>query len=600
VIRFDGRPVARLLGAVFGLCLFAEPSSGQIFTKITKGPIVTHNQQSTGAAWVDYDLDGDLDLLVTNLEEQVNRLYQNQGDGTFIRVTDMGIVVDGGNSYAATWADYDNDGDPDAFVANGGAQDNFLYDNNGDGTFTTISAGILVNDDGNSLGCAWADYDRDGDVDLFVANHGGNNGLYRNDGGGAFTKDTTSAVVTDGEDSVMGAWADYDGDNDLDLFVPNGFFAQGHNSLYENNGDGTFTKVTAGPVVTDSLTSVGGSWGDYDNDGDLDLFVTNAGASENNSLYRNEGSGSFVAITTGDIVNDGGLSVGSGWGDYDNDGDLDLFVANAINQSNFLYENNHDGTFTKVTSGDVVTEPGHSFGCAWGDYDNNGFLDLVVTNGGVHSRQTNLRYRNNGNANNWIHIECLGFLSNRSAIGTKVRVKTTEWQMREVTSQTGCFSQNSLIVEFGLGSASVDSLVIEWPSGCVQTFEDFPQINQLVQVAEPLLHCLPVGIDERVDLPPGGVRLAQNYPNPFRPATRIPYSLSRSTRVTLGIYTVQGREVVRLLDGRQPSGQHSVVWNGTDARGNAVSSGIYLYRLVAKDETSEVTVTDSKRLVLLR
>jgi hypothetical protein len=347
---------------------------------------------------------------------------------------------------------------------------------------------------------------------------------------------------------------------------------------------------------------VGASWGDYDNDGDLDLFVGNAGANENNSLYRNDGGGSFGAITTGDIVNDGGHTVGSCWGDYNNDGDLDLFVANAIAQVNYLYQNNGDGTFTKITSGDIVTEPSHSFGCAWGDYNNDGSLDLMVANGGVHSRRTNLLYQNNGNANNWIHFQCVGTSSNEDAIGAKVRVKTTEWQMREVSSQSGCFSQNSLILEFGLGSAvSVDSVVVEWPSGLVERWggAEIPSVNQVVRVEENVGLGV-VGIEGWAGLAPGGIRLTQNYPNPFRPSTRIGYSLPHSAQITLGIYTVQGREVVRLVDGRRPAGQHGVVWNGTDARGDRVSSGVYYYRLVAKDETSGSTLTSSKRLVLLR
>jgi hypothetical protein len=159
-----------------------------------------------------------------------------------------------------------------------------------------------------------------------------------------------------------------------------------------------------------------------------------------------------------------------------------------------------------------------------------------------------------------------------------------------------------LILEFGLGSAvSVDSVVVEWPSGLVERWggAEIPSVNQVVRVEENVGLGV-VGIEGWAGLAPGGIRLTQNYPNPFRPSTRIGYSLPHSAQITLGIYTVQGREVVRLVDGRRPAGQHGVVWNGTDARGDRVSSGVYYYRLVAKDETSGSMLTSSKRLVLLR
>ena len=246
-----------------------------------------------------------------------------------------------------------------------------------------------------------------------------------------------------------------------------------------------FTAITTGPVVTSGGGSAGSSWGDYDNDGDLDLFVANSG---NNFLYTNNGGGSFTAITTGPVVTDGGISFSGSWGDYDNDGDLDLFVANSGN--NFLYANNGDGSFTAITTGVVVTSGGTSFGSSWGDYDNDGDLDLFVAN----FNQNNFLYANNGNANNWINLRLLGTHSNVSALGAKVHIKATlsgveMWQLSEISGQTGggYGGQNSLNAEFGLGDATiVDSIRIEWPRGIVWDTTNVA-VNQFMTTTEPVM-----------------------------------------------------------------------------------------------------------------
>ncbi|MBN1558737.1 VCBS repeat-containing protein, partial [candidate division KSB1 bacterium] len=452
------------------------------FTKITKGEIVNDVGRSTGCSWGDYDNDGDIDLVVANGNEN-NFLYNNNGDGSFTKITEGIIVNDGGNSNGCSWGDYDNDGDLDLFVANWNSwENNYLYSNNGDGTFTKITDGAIVNDGGSSAGCCWGDYDNDGDLDLFVTNiFGKNNLLYANNGDGTFTKITEGTIVNDGGDSRGCSWGDYDNDGDLDLFVANLYKSS---FLYANNGNGTFSKITEGDIVNDGGYSFGGSWGDYDNDGDLDLFVAHYSDAENNLLYTNNGDGTFTKIIEGVIVNDGGYSVGSSWGDYDNDGDVDLFVANEI-EDNFLYANNGDGTFTKITVGDIVNDDGISYGCGWADYDNDGDIDLFVA---THN-EDNFLYANNGNANNWINVKCVGSHSNISAIGAKVKVKVNiqgnpVWQLQEISGQTGYNAQNSLNAEFGLGDATiVDSIKIEWPLGTSQILTDIA-VNQFLTVTE--------------------------------------------------------------------------------------------------------------------
>ena len=217
--------------------------------------------------------------------------------------------------------------------------------------------------------------DNDGDLDLFVANIHAlildpNNFLYRNDGSGNFVKITNGPVVNDGGDSRSSGWGDFDNDGNLDLFVANGifennddFFEEENNFLYRNDGSGSFVKFTTGPVANDGGVSFGSSWGDFDNDGTLDLFVTNALG--NNFLYRNDQDTGFIKITSGPVANDGGSSFGSSWGDIDNDGDLDLFVAN-FGGNNFLYRNDQEVDFLKITNGPAVNDGGFSVGGSWG------------------------------------------------------------------------------------------------------------------------------------------------------------------------------------------------------------------------------------------
>jgi len=472
------------------LILISASLHGQTFTRVTEGDIVNDGGISFGAAWGDYDNDGDLDLFVANgayMTEQDNVLYQNNGDGTFTKIISGDIVNDGGRSTGSNWADYDNDDDLDLFVTNccGESPENILYQNNGDGTFTIIITGDIVTDIALSWSSSWGDYNNDGDLDLFVANVPSNNNfLYQNNADGTFAKITIGDIVNDGGDGTGSSWGDYDNDGDLDLFVTNG--SNENNFLYRNEGNDTFTKITAGDIVNDASWSESCSWADYDNDGDLDLFVTNA--NQSNALYTNNGDGTFTKVTTGDIVNDVGFALSAAWGDYDNDGDLDLFLANFDNLVNsFLYANNGDGTFTKITTGNIVNDQGVGTDASWIDYDNDGDLDLFV----VNWDQNNFLYANNGNLNNWIHFKLVGTHSNSSGIGAKVRLKATifgnsYWQMREISGETGRGGQNTLNAEFGLGDAEIiNEVSIEWPSGTTETFTDVV-VNQFMIIQENL------------------------------------------------------------------------------------------------------------------
>ena len=432
-------------------------------------------QDTRATAFGDYDGDGYVDMFVPNYQiDSVSFLYHNNGDGTFTKVTDANnpIVTDLAPSISGVWGDYDNDGDIDLFVANNIGYGNFLYRNEGNGTFVSILNDPIVNYTGYSHGAAWADYDNDGYLDMFIADFFSTrfNKLYHNNGDGTFTEIESSPVVTDASFSVSAVWGDYDNDNDQDLFVAN--TNDENNFLYRNNGDGTFTKVTTGIVVSDGGKSTGASWGDYDNDLDLDLFVANAGG-QSNFLYENNGDGTFTKITNSVITLNGGHSHGSAWGDMDNDGYIDLMVSNDQGENNNMFLNNGDGTFTAL-SNDVTIDGGKSFGIALADIDNDCDLDLHVSN---IIDEANTMYLNDLSAcNKKVCFTLVGTSANALAYGAKVKILATiggtpTWQMRELASLSGggLGGQNDSKIMFGVGDASqVDSVYVEWASGFVQ------------------------------------------------------------------------------------------------------------------------------------
>jgi hypothetical protein len=462
--------------------LVAHLAVGPAFFKQPTGAVATSSGAS-GGAWGDFNNDGLVDLYVASAGGSVSMLFTNAGNGTLIQDTGAGIGAGTASSWGCAWGDYDNDGWLDLLGSVYGGN-NYAFHNNGDGTLTKLNGDPMVNvGTGNNV--AWGDYDNDGFLDAYCA--GSQNLLFRNAGNSSFTKVTNSVAVLDGSGQGC-AWGDYDNDGFLDLFVTR---VNQPNLLYHNNRDGTFTRITGPPFSADVAISQGCSWGDYDNDGLLDLVVCNNNAG--NFLYHNEGNGRFSKATGSAITAITTASSGSAWADYDNDGFLDLFVA-VRGGLNLLFHNNGDGTFTPVSTGAIVNDSGTWIGAAWGDVNNDGFPDLFVGN----LQGNNALYVNSGNSNNWLCITCAGRVSNRAAIGAKVRVKATirnrtMWQMREISGGGGLASQNDLRALFGLGDATnVDIVRVEWPSGAVQQLTNVAP-RQFLTMKEPSrlkAHCL--------------------------------------------------------------------------------------------------------------
>ena len=525
---------------------------------------------SAGASWGDYDRDGYPDLFVSNTGNAPNNLFRNNGDGSFQQITAGAIVTDPGASFGASWGDANDDGWLDLFVANINNQHNQFYLNNCDGTFTKVTSGEIVNDAGYSTAASWSDYDRDGHLDLFVSNSAnGANFLYHNNGDGSFSRVFNGVIGNEAASSFGCSWGDYDNDGDPDLFVAN----VAKNFLYRNDGNGNFAKLVTGAIVNDSETSRSGSWGDYDNDGDLDLYVINLGR---NSLYENNGNGSFSKVGGIAPVQYSRDSRSGHWADYDNDGDLDLFVSNS--GDNALYLNNGDKTFLEFQAGFLVNDGTTANGAAAADYDRDGDLDLFVTS--FETGAGNYLFTNLGQGNNWLQVHCVGTVSNSSAIGAMLRLRGTIfgssfWQLREISGQASFASQHEFTVTFGLGDAlSADSLRVEWPSGRVSLLGDIAA-NQRLTVREDSTLFLPPA-----DAPlPESFYLAQNYPNPFNPETVIRYAIPREGRVQIQIFDASGRKVRTLVDTFAPAGSGQVRWNGRNDSDKLVSSGIYFYRL---------------------
>jgi hypothetical protein len=565
------------------------PAAAQTWTRIVDvlNPLANHVGVAGyyGVSWIDYDGDGDLDLFANP-----GSLYRNDGGGTFASVaTVIGIgqlSLNPGNA----WADYDNDGDLDVYTS---GIPSYLYRNVGGGLFTQILTGAIGNGNANrAWSCSWADMDNDGDADLFLTSPCGfvgnpclTNLVYLNDGppNYTFTKQDTGVVVTGFAAYTVGTWSDYDLDGDQDLFIGSGpaTNVSAVDNLYRNQfvetGDaGFFTRITTSPIATDLLDGQMWNWVDYDHDRDLDGYVTNWGAGGSvtiNRLYRNDG-GVYVDPAAGAIDAELRVSLGSLWGDYDNDGDLDCYVTNDVGQRDSHYRNNGLGSFTSVISGPSAENITHRGGSN-ADYDGDGDLDLFLGGPGTDSRL----YRNDtANGNGWIQVHCVGTVSNRAAIGARVELRavisgTPRWQMREVSSQNTFNGHNMLTTHFGLGNAAaVDTALVHWPSGTVDTL-----VNLAINTKHVVTETVPAIVSVDQALPSGAaLALLGVSPHPFRDRARVAFSIAEAGPVRVEVFDVGGRLIQTPLAERLEPGRHEVTLDGA-----AFGPGLYFYRVTA-------------------
>jgi len=505
--------------------------SGIHFThfKGNKGISINLEEFGPGVCVADFDGDGWQDIYFVNGRDRYDRgiavrnaLYRNNRDGTFTDVTDKAGVSGTGYGLGCVWGDYDNDGFPDLFVTQYGK--NVLYHNQGDGTFADVTdqAGVGGMEFGTWFhsGATFFDYDRDGKLDLYVGGYvaygpgarrycdlgsvqsscapsayeGSPAMLYHNNGDGTFSNVTKAAGVyqPNGKNLSVGA-ADYDNDGWPDLFVANDGVPS---YLYRNDGKGRFreTGTSSGVAYTLAgkvMAAMCISLGDYDNDGLLDLYVSDF-QQNSDHLWRNAGRGFMdevssevgITIPTRDI-----LSFGGGFFDYDNDGWLDLFIANGhvypeveqstpgtrYKQINTLFHNEAGKRFTVATesSGIAALAPRAARGAAFADFDNDGFVDLVVANNGD---PPTLLHNEGANGNHFVNFRLMGIKSNRDAMGARIRITAGGIsQIREIAGGGSYLSQSDLRANFGLGQGStVDLVEVTWPSGLKQSFHNVP------------------------------------------------------------------------------------------------------------------------------
>jgi hypothetical protein len=420
---------------------------------------------------------------------QPNQLYRNDG-GTFVLVAESTLSGGDGFSSGSTWSDYDNDGDLDVFVSNQQEQNNLLYRNDGGDSFHQVNAGPVVNDGGHSYSAAWVDVDNDGFVDLFVANggmsHAQENFLYRNLGDGTFGRITDGEIVSEPASSCGFAWGDYDDDGDQDLVMSNYQFGSSP-ALYRNDGEFQFTRVE-GILEGGVFASSSAAWPDLDNDGDLDLVIGGVFGLANR-IYLNQGGGRLERVV-GDVASlEGGHSYAVTAFDVENDGDQDLMVAN-WGSAPAMHTNDGGADFKPVAPERLVNRIVFASSIGTADFDGDGLVDVVIGSwpNARGPEEENLVLMNRSNGGNWLSVRLTGTSSNAAAIGARIEVTehagATELRMtREVNAQSGWRSQGDLTQHFGLGSMSIVDVAVRWPSGQTSRLENV-SANQTIEITE--------------------------------------------------------------------------------------------------------------------
>ncbi|HHL32038.1 MAG TPA: CRTAC1 family protein, partial [Oceanospirillales bacterium] len=494
----------------------------------------------SGVAWGDYNNDGLVDLFLVNFKGSINDkngkaqhgLYQNNGDGTFNNVTTQVGLDKPSYGMGVAWGDFDNDDDLDLYISNYGA--NQLYRNDGDAGFTDISTQAGVAHTGFGAGVSWGDFNHDGLIDLYLCNYvkfindnsmslgmnkqynteipytinpssydAASNQLYQNNGDGTFTDVAKQAGVENKNGrSLVAAWFDFDNDGYQDLYIANDI---SENGVYHNNQDGTFTDIGASSLAADYRGAMGLAVGDYDNDQDLDLFVTHWLAQEN-ALFRNnvsmnwktdDGNKKIFFVDEGEIMGLGQISLRTvGWStaftDFDNDGLLDLWVVNGSTlqqqadssllepQQLHLFRQQQGKGFYEISkfAGAALSTEFVGRGGAQADFNNDGKIDLAIMR---YGESPLLLENTSKNQANWIKFRLRQQGKNTRALGTRVKIRTADtWQTAEIGAQGLYLSQNNTDVHFGLGKhQQIDEIIIVWSDGEQQKLSAI-QANQLI------------------------------------------------------------------------------------------------------------------------
>jgi hypothetical protein len=477
--RTTSTVVARRIVPMVALLASGTLANAQFAEKaIARGVdyFVAAGSQGRGVCWVDLDNDGDVDLIAVGASSGQIGVWENDGTGNFTSraaTAGLGSIVPAGCASGVCAADYDGDGDLDIFIVTGGGVFNTpdrLYRNNGNWTFTAVSTVAHVANIGSGMHASWADFDNDGDLDLYVCNYDVStaDALYRNNGDGTFTDVSTAYGLNEHNLTFQSCWFDYDNDGDVDLYLSNDRGAACPtcgNKLFRNEGPGVpFTDVTVSAGANIRMNSMGTAIGDFDGNGSIDVYSTNT--VEGNKLLLNQGNGTFVESSLPTAT----VSYAVGWGalffDYDNNTCSELYVCNMDSTAPDRFYV-HNGTWPCVdqSQGLGLGDTGVSFCAAYADIDGDGDLDMILSD---YNAPLQLYINNEATGNAWSMFRVVGLAKNLWGVGARVRVTTgTVSQVRDVMAGSDAFkSQNDLRVHFGLAQAEVmDQVLVTWPGG---------------------------------------------------------------------------------------------------------------------------------------
>ncbi len=604
--------MARRIGLLLSLIsLLATPEHGraQSFIRRTQDAGLGAVARTNGLALADYDRDGDLDIYFviqdsyrSNEPNTWNRLFSNRGDGTFLDVTSLAGLAGRnsntaanpngmGNKMGASWGDYDNDGWPDLFLTHFGP--NQLFHNNGDGTFTEVTAqsGVTTRRNQLSSSALWFDYDRDGDLDLYISIYAEffaspadrSNKLYENLGNGQFLNVSAASGTADPGATWTTVPIDANNDGHLDLYLANDF---GPNKFYLNNGNKTFKEKTADFRLESNFHGMGMAVSDCDGNGYFDIYVTNiteAGFDqETNPLFLNTGQNYFINYSVPAGVSLAGWGWGTEFFDLENDGDEDLFVVtnNFVPEfAHVLFRNQSEaGTahFEKISPQVGLDDSTVARGVAVFDYDNDGDTDLLISN----FFEAPFLYENPMAQGNWLNVKLEGTESNRDAFGTVVEVRANGKSYQKYHHGAQFLAQNILPLHFGLSEAqTIERITVKWPSGYTEALGAV-EINQTIKIKER--SGIVSGVRETTasqTTMPEALRLVGNYPNPFNGVTQIRFELGIPGEVELQIVNAQGQTVQVLRESFSTAGEKMMRWDATGNNSKPASSGIYFYQL---------------------
>jgi hypothetical protein len=530
------------------------------------------NVSTNSVSMADFDNDGDEDIYFGTTRNKFNYFYENLGDWEFKEIGDPTNLRNTKDGHVSAWGDFNNDGWLDLYV--GTQQDrNDLFINNGKGSFTNIaeSAGVDALGQPNSL--SLADVNHDGFLDIYISNIIDNNILFINNGDLTFSDQTIESGVSDFSSAMGSIFFDYDNDGDSDLYLVHD--VNQTNILYQNDGNGIFTDVAVDAGLDYEANGMGVDFGDFNNDGFLDVYLTNL---YENVLFENNGNGKFNNIGQLSRTYDIGMSWSTLFFDYDNDGLSDLYLCNDSQFSpfsNVLYKNMGNGSFKVVSTESIVGSNNISYGGASGDFNNDGLIDLAVANRSQSSG--NELYQNKNVGKNWIKFKLHGTLSNVAAIGARVKIEYGESkiQMDEISSGSGYASQNSLILHFGLSDhEKIDKITVNWPGTTIEEYFDI-NANTFYEIVEGQgIEIYDPNSTSSIESIEKTKFSLSTFPNPLSQMVNISFELENKSNVSLKIIGQTGELIDQVYAGILPAGKQELSWKPSSNLINGVYFGI--------------------------